>query len=132
MSGVEAGFAKTPLGADLAAGVDSISYNQTVTFTLYKRLVLPLDGYVFFVKADLIGSQSAIFNRGTIGAFRPNQQPTFTPAQTFVAKGSLHFSTEVRQTEDSTYVANRVVFTAKEEIADLNEIAPETMWIANF
>lgn len=131
-SATEAGFARTPLGADLAAGVSSISYDQSVTFTLYKRLVLPLDGYVFFVRADIIGNQSAIFNRGTIGGFQPNQFPTNEPAQTFIAKGSLHFSTEVRQTEDSTYVANRMVFTALEEISQLNAIAPETMWIASF
>lgn len=45
---------RKPLGAALAAGVESISYNQTVTFTKYVKVILPLDGFVFWVKADLV------------------------------------------------------------------------------
>ena len=39
---------------DLAAGVDMLSIQQEITFTRYIRLVLPLDGYVFWVKADMV------------------------------------------------------------------------------
>ena len=51
----EALFAQgTPIGADLQTGVEAISIQQTVTFTKYVRLVLPLDGYVFWVAAPLL------------------------------------------------------------------------------
>ena len=45
---------RTALGAALKAGVDTISLSQQLTFTLYKRLVLPLDGYLFWVKASIL------------------------------------------------------------------------------
>jgi hypothetical protein len=130
---VEASFAKTPLGADLDVGVAAISYDQSVTFTLYKRLVLPLDGFIFWVRADLL-MPSSLFNvRSTFNAAQFNQ-PAYIPttAPTFNALGSLHFSTETRQVEDATYVANRMVFTAREEVSQLNAIEPNTMWIATF
>ena len=45
----EATNAKTPIGSALAAGADVLSYNQTIMFTQYTRVVLPLDGYVYWV-----------------------------------------------------------------------------------
>ena len=53
--------AKGEMAAGLAQGVETISLNQTVTFTLYVKLVLPLDGYVFWVNAALL-TDSALYN----------------------------------------------------------------------
>lgn len=128
----EATGAKTPLGSDLAAGVDTLSLNQQITFTRYTRLVLPLDGYVFWVRADMVAG-SALYNRGGFNKFAPNQPPrTLVAAPTLIAKGSLHYASDIRQEESETYAANRVVFTSEQEVQDLNEIQPGTLYIAEF
>ena len=128
----EAGFAKNPLASDLAAGVDAISFNQVITFTRYRRLVLPIDGTLFWVKETLI-SPSAIYNQMLFNKVAFNAMPkVLETAPTFDAKGSLHYSSDLRQEESETYAANRVVFTAEEEVQNLNDIGPEELWIAEF
>ena len=42
----ETSGAKGQMAAGLAQGVETISLNQEVQFTLYVRIVLPVDGYV--------------------------------------------------------------------------------------
>ena len=127
-----AALGNTPIGADLQTGVDAISLNQTITFTKYVRLVLPLDGYVFWVKADMVGP-SALYNAAAFNKAAFNQsQKTLIAAPTLVAKGSLHYASETRQDEAESYVVNRVVFTSEQEIQDLNEIAPDVLFIATF
>lgn len=100
----EAGVAPTQLAATLAAGVDQISNNQTVTFQQYTKSTVPTDGYVFWVAT------------GTEYAF----------------SGSLHVLSERRQEEDQTLAANQFVFTAEEEVSQLNAIAPDTMWVGTW
>lgn len=121
------------LPADLAAGVDAISSNQVVRFTRYLRVVLPLDGFVFWVKADLL-SPSAIFN--AMGGFNNaglNQPRLVTKkAGHLDAKGSLHYATDTRQEEAETYGLNRVVFTSEVEVQDLNEVAPNELYLGTF
>ncbi|ELR1901570.1 hypothetical protein QSA11_004706, partial [Salmonella enterica] len=46
--------AKTELNASLVQGLDDISRSASVTFTKYVRKVLPLDGFVFWVKASVL------------------------------------------------------------------------------
>ena len=46
--------AKTELNATLTQGLDDLSRFQVVTFTKYIRKVLPLDGFVFWVKASVL------------------------------------------------------------------------------
>jgi hypothetical protein len=40
----------------LAAGVDVLSGQQTVSFVPYVRTVLPIDGYVFWLNAALLSA----------------------------------------------------------------------------
>lgn len=107
----EASRARTPLGADLKAGVDALSYNQRIEFTRFVRLVLPLDGYVFWVRGDLV-----------------------SPPQPKVEKvmGSLHYSTDRKQDADENYSVNKVMFTSEAPINFLNEIAPNELYIGAF
>ena len=102
----EAISAPTPLGSTLGAGVDNISSYQTITFTLYNRVVLPLDGYVFWVQAS--------------------------PVQTVTASGSLHYSSDVMQEETQTLTVNTVLFTAKEPVEELNQVGPGQVYIGEF
>lgn len=131
---------RSPLASDLAEGVNAISSEQVVRFTKYVRLVLPLDGFVFWVRADLL-SPSALANAFVAnpfyldGAGAPvgvplNSAPRLiTPAAFVDAKGSLHYATDTRQEEASTYAQNRVVFTSLDEVQDLNEIGPNVLFI---
>lgn len=128
----EAVNAKDPLASDLAAGLESLDLNQTIIFTRYIRLVLPLDGFVFWVKAAIAGP-SALVGSALPNKVAPNQSPKImTLAPTFTAKGSMHYSSEVRQEAAEFYAAHRMVFTAEEPVNDLAAIAPNTLWIGEF
>lgn len=108
-----ASAAGTAMGAALAAGVDTISLNQEIEFTQYIRLVLPLDGYVFLVNANVVSSNSEWIKALTA------VQSTKLPVQ-FSAKGSLHYGTTTEQVEEQTYTTNAVVFTSESEVTSLN------------
>jgi hypothetical protein len=128
----EAANARTPLGADLKAGVDQLSLNQEITFTRYVRLILPLDGYAFWVRADLV-SAGALYNATKFNATAYNKPPrVVSAAKTLVAKGSFHYATETHQDEAETFGVNRVVFTSEIEVQDLNEIAPNELYVGEF
>ena len=125
----EALGAPTPLGSDLQEGVRQLSLEQTVTFTKYVKLVMPLDGFVFWVRADLL-SPSALFNAARFNRSAFNQSPRIiTPAPTATVQGSLHFATSVRQVEDETIAVKNVVFTSTQEVQDLAQIGPTVLFI---
>ncbi|HEX7911787.1 MAG TPA: hypothetical protein VF534_27350 [Paraburkholderia sp.] len=100
----EAAGAPSQLAAALAAGVETISNNQAVSFQQYTKSTLPIDGFVFWV--------------GT------GYSVNFT--------GSLHVLTDRKQEEDQTIAANKMVFTATEEVSQLNTIAPGSMWVGSW
>lgn len=121
---------KSPLRTALEIGLEQIDQLQTVTFTQYQRVVLPADGYVFWVKATLLGP-SAAFNVGQFNAPQMDQPSTTeVPAKEFEARGSLHVTSEKRQEEDQSFALHRVVFTAEEQVNPLNAVNPNTMYIA--
>lgn len=116
--------------SDLAAGLDVLDLNQTVTWTLYRRVILPADGFVFWVRANLL-SPSALVGTSPVNSFTANQPPSVVaPAPSFEAMGSLHHTTVNRQDPDESFSVNRMVFTSKTPVNDLNEIAPDTMYLA--
>lgn len=121
---------QSQLASSLRAAVGVISQNQTVTFTKYVKLVLPLDGYVFWVKASLV-SASALANVATYNAAAFNAAPTVVQtAPTVTVSGSLHIATTNQQDADESFSVNRMVFTATESINDLNDISPMVMYLA--
>lgn len=123
---------KPELAGDLAAGVEAISSNQTIKFTKYIRLVLPLDGYVFWVRADM-ASPSAIANAFGPNAVSPNTSPSEEEsAPYFNGAGSLHYATDNRQTSEGNYDVNRVVFTSQGPINQFNQVGPNVMWVGEF
>ncbi|HSY75451.1 MAG TPA: hypothetical protein VK890_01265, partial [Bacteroidia bacterium] len=81
--GEATGNAKSSLAETLAAGVNFLSGNAQIPFLLYKKMVLPLDGFVFWVRANLAPPL-------------PIEQDTVN------IPGSLHYSTEIEQEEDAT------------------------------
>lgn len=118
------------MASALSAGVNVVDLDQTVTFVEYRRLVLPLDGFVFWCRADTL-SPSALANTSPVNNFALNQAPQVTvPARTIVAQGSLHHTTVNRQNLDESSSTNRMVFTSKDEVVDLNDIAPDSLYLA--
>jgi hypothetical protein len=123
-------FSQSQLEASLKAGLRVIDQQQTVTFVKYVKLVLPLDGYVFWVKAELI-SESALQNVGGYNAMMFGQSPrVLSTAQHLVANGSLHIATTNQQGADESFSVNQVVFTSEIEVQDLNEVSPQVMYLA--
>ncbi|AHE73406.1 hypothetical protein M942_22585 [Enterobacter ludwigii] len=109
----EMAYAKNELNASLDQGLDDFNH-PAVTFTKYVRKVLPLDGFVFWVKASVI-----------IG--EPDPGP-----DTRTVKGYLHLTTESIQDEDQLYDKNVVTFTAQSEIDPFNDIGPGVLYIGAF
>lgn len=120
------------LGSTLAAATAVISDFQEVCFTQYIRLVLPLDGYVFWVKADLI-SPSAMFGGSPFNAAALDSSPEVAvAAPTLTVRGSFHVSVEQRQAEDETLAVNRVIFTTNAPIQQIEASGPQVLWIASY
>lgn len=96
--------ANSPLNATLLAGLESLDRNDQVLFTQYTRFVLPLDGYIFWVKT----------------------------LSTMTASGSFHQSTSRQQNDDETFDKNSIVFSAESDIDTFNDISPGVMWIGEY
>jgi hypothetical protein len=93
-----AGLPPNQLYAALLAGIEDISQQAEVTFATYTRRVLPLDGFVFWLRT---------------GQF--NQQ------------GMLHHTATRAQNEDDTVTTDNVVFTTISPIVALNEANTQTL-----
>ena len=71
-----------PLQSVLDLGLDTLSSGQEITFTQYVRVILPFDGFIFWVKADLL-SKSALYNAYKYNQLVNNALPTvLEPAKT--------------------------------------------------
>ncbi|MGK0739981.1 hypothetical protein ACSFCX_06555 [Yokenella regensburgei] len=106
--------AKTELNSALTQGLDDLSRFQVVTFTKYIRKVLPLDGFVFWVKASIL-------------AETPTDAPDSVPV-----KGFLHLTTESIQDDEQLYDRNVVTFTAQADIDPFNDIGSDVLYIGEF
>src|SRR5208282_4392259 len=132
----------TPLNASLKAGIENISIQQTVTFTAYTRLVLPLDGFVFWVKNTLLSPSAAFnclpFNQPPGAAISPlggigAPKVVSSPAPVIVARGSLHFASAKVKDETETYGVNKVTFTSEDPIhQDFNLVGGNLIYIGTF
>jgi hypothetical protein len=133
VSATEAASAKDELAAGLAQGVATLSLNDTVVFTQYVRLVLPLDGYVFWVKSDLV-SDSALLNVMGMNTtlFGSPQYEAAQPKTLTVTGCSLHYATRQDNNEDETVGVSTVILTSPEPIQMFNDVQPNTMWVGNY
>jgi hypothetical protein len=125
----------SPLASDLRQGERAISQNQEVLFYQYSRLVLPVDGFVFWVAAPLVApgalARAAAFNTAAFNTSPFNDSGAAGLADnTLEARGSLHYATDMQQTPEANYAVNRVVFTSEQPIQGLNRVGPNTIYIA--
>lgn len=95
-----AGLPPTLLNGPLAAGIADISQQTTVTFQTYTRRVLPLDGYVFWLRTGQ-----------------------------FQAQGYLAHTAERSQDETDTVATDHVSFVTTTEITQLNESNGSTLYV---
>lgn len=105
MSGFQdaAALAGGTLEAGLTDGYQQLSRDQDITFTFYKKVVLPLDGYVFWLRQA-----------------------------SFQVQGSLHAAAARRQEEAEMLGIDRVWFTTNTDVAPFNEISPQRIAIGQF
>ena len=116
----EASSASLPtIGAALDDGIRG-NLNQLVTFTKYVRVIIPLDGFVFWVKASLL-SEAALTTWGATDA-----------ADTVSTYGAFHYAANQGQEEDSTMAVNAIIYTSKSDIEDLNTISKTEIYIGEY
>lgn len=94
----------TPPANALAAGLQNISYGQTIRFTRYQRTVLPVDEVVFWVSTG----------------------------ETQDVQGACHITTGNELTEDQAYDQSSIVLTAKTAVYPFHDLALDTVWIGDF
>lgn len=99
------------LAAGLQAAVAQLSEGQDFAFTLYKRLVLPADGFVFWAPASTVSP------------------PVVGPLLAFTVNGSLHLTQDTQQQSEANYDIQSVVFTTKKQVTAFEEIDPGLMYV---
>ena len=122
----ESAAAKPEFPSTIVSGLETLDQTQTITFTKYIRVVLPIDGFVFWVRADLL-QPSSIVNQCAPGQVTPAQ---IAAPCVFDVDGSLHYATVTQQQEDGTFGQNRVIFTSESDVQPLNFVGPVCIYIA--
>jgi hypothetical protein len=88
---------QSQMQAMLETGYNTLDGDESIVFTKYTRYVLPVDGYVFWIKD--------------------------TVAHPLTVKGSLHYSADQEQREDETIGINRIILTVDYPVQDFNAIS---------
>jgi len=128
----ESSGANPQLAAGLAEGLSTLSLNQTVVFTLYVKLILPLDGYVFWVNSNLL-NDSALYGEAQFNQLKyGNSSELGSLPKIITVQGSLHYATDIMQDQDRIASKNHVVFTTQQQIQDFNLVNPNMMYLAKF
>jgi hypothetical protein len=111
---------QSQIASGLLSGVQVLSAQGNVTFTLYVAQVLPVDQTLFWVLSTEVSGPALmqIFNG------------VMPPTTIQVTPSSLHHSIETEQREDDTFGRTYVVLTTNQEIKDLNELAPQALYLA--
>ena len=125
--------------AQLIEAIDQLSAGAVYTFELYQRVVLPADGFVFWVKASEINpAWLGAYSRGHFAGVgyngnRARAAPPLTPAQelafSFQVQASVHVSQDLNQEESETYVAQTILFTTKTQVRELEAIGPDQLYV---
>ena len=103
----------------LVAGVDVLGQREQVSFIPYIRTVLPLDGQVFWLNANLL----------TAVQLAAHGLPSAAPVN---VTGSLHYSTTAVQVADETIAVKSVDFTSEVEVEAFGALDNDTMYIGTW
>ena len=131
VSAVEGASAKQGIAAEPRGRARTRFRTTTVVFTQYVRLVLPLDGFVFWIKTDLV-TESALLNAMQMNTAQMNATLNVVSAMpTFTVKGSFHYSTQQRQEESEVAAVNTVAFPPKRRSSNLTKSVQTSCGLAN-
>ncbi|EBT6362195.1 hypothetical protein CN811_09325 [Salmonella enterica] len=107
------------LSSVLKSAVETISSEQEITFRLYVRQVLPLDGFVYWVNAEITSYDELC---------RLNiESPT-----RLKIKGSLHRQIVAIQDESVSRDVNNIIFTPLQKVDDFNIENPEAIYLGEY
>jgi hypothetical protein len=123
--------ANSQMAAAQAAGIDVLSGGETIVFTLYKRVVLPIDGFVFWIRADTLAANSSL-NSSPLNSVPFNTMPSVASPAGFkqIKPSSLHHTTVNEQSEDESFSRQTMTLTCQQQVDFLTDIAPTDLWIA--
>jgi len=110
---------RTQLAGILQEAVETISDNQEITFSLYVRMVLPIDGFVFWVNSALL-TDEAIAELGD-GVERER-----------TISGSLHRQVTSYQAESESRDENFIIFTPIEQCDYFNIQNPKAIYLGEY
>lgn len=107
------------LSSVLKPAVETISSNQQITFRLYVKQVLPLDGFVYWVRAGLLVGEEL-------------ERLHVTNSHTVTIAGSLHRQVVTEQSETTSRAVNSLIFTPMEQIDDFNVENPDVIYLGEY
>lgn len=124
---------QTQMSGAQAAGLGIISEAVELVFTLYYRVVLPLDGFVFWVRADLL-RPAALLDLAAYNRVPLNQIASVeVAAETLVVEpASLHHTTLNQQNEAESFSLQKFTLTCKQSVDNLAAVAPGQLWVADW
>jgi hypothetical protein len=102
MAGLDELGKQSILGGPLGDGLRVLDLDKEVVFQGYTRVVLPIDGYVFW-----------------------------SPTVPYTIKGSLHFSQEMQQAETETVGFATVLFTSKQQVPEFTKSPINTLFVGS-
>ncbi|HEI6739483.1 TPA: hypothetical protein SJ142_004048 [Yersinia enterocolitica] len=107
------------LSSVLNSAVETLSSGQEITFRLYVRQVLPLDGFVYWVNADIVSCNELC----RLNIESPNR---------LKIKGSLHRQIVAVQDESVSRDVNNIIFTPIEKVDDFNVENPDAIYLGEY
>jgi hypothetical protein len=107
------------LASVLQSAVETISSGQEITFRLYVRQVLPIDGFVYWINAAIITPEEL----ARIGVTNPLEA---------TIKGSLHRQVVSEQNDTTSRDVNSIIFTPIEKIDDFNVSDPNSVYLGEY
>jgi hypothetical protein len=122
----ETSLGRNQLSSTLIEGLETLDLNQLVKFTQFVRVVLPLDGFVFWVKASIL-------TQPHMKKYIPKYASDIDPANIEIeVPGSLHMTTIAVQSEDENYAQQRIVFTSEYNVQAFSCVGPHYIYIGEF
>lgn len=111
---------QSQLAATLQSAVETISSDQHITFRLYVRQVLPLDGFVYWINAAIVSPEEL----ERLGL-------TSVSAEISV-QGSLHRQAVTEQNDVTSRDVNNIIFTPTQQIDDFNVESPDSLYLGEY
>ncbi len=108
-----------PIHDAVMAGADVLSGSQDIVFQPYIRQVLPIDGFVFWLNANLIAPE----------ILASNGVPSADP---ITVNGSLHYASQGTQIEDESIVIRRVELTSPTFIEAFGAVQANVLYVGEY